>query len=63
VTTRANETEGAKFTETREIPIEDVLPPVTSIDKPATESSLVETHVPEVTPPTEAATIEHVAIC
>jgi len=30
------------------------------VDKPATESSLVEIHVPEVSPPTEAEVTKHV---
>ena len=60
MTTRAVETKCAEVTETSETPIEDVLPPITSVDKPTTESTLVETHVPEVTPPTEVAVTEHV---
>ena len=62
VTTRADETEGAEVTETCEAPVEDVPPLVASVDKPATKSFLVETPISEVTPPTEAVVIEHVAI-
>ena len=61
VTTQADEIEDAEVTETREIFVEDVLPPVASLDKLDIESSLVETSIHEVTPPIEAAMIEHVA--
>ena len=58
MTTQADKTKDVEVIETREAPVENVPHPVATMDKPVTETSLVETSVPEVTPATEVAVTE-----